>query len=115
MPRVEAYEFGEIVIDGRRYRRDVIIFPEKIRDNWWRKEGHSLCLDDLKEVLEYNPEVLVIGTGYYGFMRVPDEVRRYLEQRGIEVHIAETRRACEVFNELINKGRRVVAALHLTC
>ncbi|RLF20081.1 MAG: hypothetical protein DRZ82_03505 [Thermoprotei archaeon] len=115
MPRVEHYEFGKIVINGKIFNRDVIIFPDRIIDNWWRKEGHSLCMDDIRDVLTYNPEILVIGTGYYGLMRVPEDVIKSLRERGIEVHVAKTKEACRIFNELIEKGKRVVAALHLTC
>jgi len=115
MPKIEHYEFGRIVVDGREYDRDVIIFPDKVRSNWWRREGHGLCLRDLEEVIDYNPEALVIGTGYYGFMRVPKDVIRTLRERGIEVYIAKTKEACRIYNELTEKGKRAVAALHLTC
>jgi hypothetical protein len=42
------YEFGIIVIDGSEYRSDVIISNDRVQDNWWRKEGHRLALDDIK-------------------------------------------------------------------
>ncbi len=114
-PRVQAYSFGEITIDGRRYTSDVIIRPDGVLDGWWRKEGHKLHYEDLDKALEAEPEVLVIGTGYSGLMKVPEEVRRKLEEEGIEVIIQDTRKAWKTYNELVEKGRRVVAAFHLTC
>jgi len=114
-PRVESYSFGEIVIDGRRYTSDVIIRPDGVLDNWWRKEGHKLHFEDLDKALEVKPEVLVIGTGYAGLMRVPKEVRQKLAEAGIEVVVQSTRKAWKTYNELVEKGRRVVAAFHLTC
>jgi len=115
MAKIEHYEFGKIVINGKEYNRDVIVFPDRAMDNWWRKEGHNLCLQDIKEIIDYNPGILIIGTGYYGFMNVSKEVIRALNEKGIEVRIAKTKEACKVFNELVEKGRKVVAALHLTC
>ncbi len=112
---VESYSFGRIVVAGKTYTRDVIIFPDRVLPNWWRKEGHRLCLDDLKEVLDYGPEVLVIGTGYSGLMKVPDDVRKALEARGIEVIVKKTGEAWKTFNELLKRGKKVVAAFHLTC
>jgi len=112
---VESYSFGEIIIDGSRYTSDVIIRPDGVLANWWRKEGHNLCLEDLEKALEAKPEVLVIGTGYSGLMRVPDALRRELEARGIEVIVKTTREAWRIYNELAGRGRRVVAAFHLTC
>jgi hypothetical protein len=112
---IEAYKFGYIRIDGAKYDRDVIIFPNRVSPEWWREEGHGLSLNDLTEVLEYEPDVLVIGTGAYGAMKVPETVVDELQTQGIEVHVAKTDEAVKTFNELIAAGRRAVAALHLTC
>jgi hypothetical protein len=81
---------------------------------WWRREGHRLRVEDLEEVLRERPEVLIVGTGYSGLMRVPNEVRDYVEAMGIELIAQGTREACQTFNRLV-QSRRVVAALHLTC
>jgi len=113
-PRIESYHFGEIVVDGHRYSGDVIIYPDRIDSQWWRKEGHSLDPDDVWEVLEARPEVLVIGQGSVGRMDVPAETRSKLQDAGIEVITEPTARACETYNRLRGK-RQVVAALHLTC
>ena len=44
---IEDYRFGRVVIDGRAYTSDVIVFPDRVKDNWWRNEGHELCPADL--------------------------------------------------------------------
>ena len=111
---IDSYDFGRIVINGKRYNTDLIVFSDKVTDGWWRKEGHRLHVEDLKDVLEVKPEVLVVGTGYSGLMRVPPETRRYVESEGIEFIAQKTAEACETFNRLV-KSRKVVAALHLTC
>jgi hypothetical protein len=112
---IEAYKFGYIRIDGVEYDRDVIVFPDRVSPEWWREEGHSLSLSDLTEVLEYDPDVLVVGTGAHGAMKVPPAVAEELKSRAIEVRVAKTAEAVKTFNELIAAGRRAVAALHLTC
>ena len=58
MDTIDSYQFGEIVISGKKYLSDVIIFHDRVIDNWWRKTGHELCPDDITEVFEGNPEVL---------------------------------------------------------
>lgn len=113
--KVQSYGFGTINIGGKTYTSDVIILPEKVRDSWWRKEGHSLHIEDLTEIIEANPDVLVIGTGYYGRMAIPPETKSFLESKGIEVRIAETSDAVKEFNQLQKNIGRIVAALHLTC
>ncbi|MEA3403078.1 MAG: MTH938/NDUFAF3 family protein [Armatimonadota bacterium] len=113
-PRIEDYGFGRIVIDGTRYSNDVIIYPERVDDSWWRDQGHLLQMVDLDGVLQANPDVLVVGTGAYGRMRLADGVEEALAQRDIDVVAAQTDEAVERYNELA-PGRRTVAALHLTC
>ena len=111
---IDSYDFGRIIIDGKRYNRDLIVFSDRVKDGWWRKEGHRLHIADLKEVLEAKPEVLVVGTGYYGAMAVPAETRKSIESEGIELIVQKTAEACKTFNRLM-ESRKVVAALHLTC
>src|SRR5262245_49548783 len=69
MARIEHYEFGRIVVAGQEEQRDLIILPDRVVRNWWRREGHALVLEDLDDVLDDLPERLVIGTGAYGRMR----------------------------------------------
>ena len=113
---IESYDFGEIMINGRRYFNDLIVFPDRVLTGWWRKEGHKLCVDDLKEVIRERPEVLIVGTGYAGLMKVPDEVKERLKSLGIKVIVEPTREACRTYNAMMkSEGKRVIAALHLTC
>ena len=113
---IDSYDFGIIVIDGKRYTSDVIIFQDHINDNWWRKEGHRLGIEDIGEIIDAKPDVLIIGTGHSGLMRVPEETRGFIESKGIEMIIEKTKEACERYNNYKKSGlKRVVAALHLTC
>ena len=82
--RVESYRFGHIVIDGRTYDRDVVILPGRVWDGWWREQGHRLAVADLGQVFDAQPEVVVVGTGFFGLMQVPAETREELEKQGIE-------------------------------
>lgn len=113
--KIDAYSFGRIVVDGQEYRSDIIIFPDRVEDNWWRREGHRLAAEDLAGVLDDLPEVLVIGTGHDGRMMVPQDTLDHLGTRDMEVVIDRTNGAVEEFNRLARKHQRIVAALHLTC
>jgi hypothetical protein len=112
---IDQYRFGHIDIEGHGYDADVIIFPERVQERWWRQEGHRLGRQDLKTVLAENPDVLVVGTGYYGRMLVPEETLDALRSAGIDVRIEKTSSAVEEFNRLQRECARIVAALHLTC
>ena len=111
---IESYNFGKIIINSKEFHSDIIIYKNSIDDKWWRRESHNLRIEDIKKILENKPETLIIGTGYYGLMKVPLELIKYLESNNIEVIIKKTKDACDEYNTLYQK-KNVVAAFHLTC
>jgi hypothetical protein len=111
---IDSYEFGVIVIEGQTFRSDILIWPGRVKSDWWRIEAHLLQLDDVAEALAADPEVLVVGQGDPGKMLVDPALAAYLQDRGVELIIHRTREACQVINNLSGK-RRLAAALHLTC
>jgi len=111
---INSYSFGNITIDRKNYRSDVIIFPDKINSRWWRKSGHLLSEEDIGEILEYKPEMFIIGTGAYGLMIVDQKVKDKLNSLGIGFIIKNTAEAVEEYNKLKRKDG-VVCAFHLTC
>jgi hypothetical protein len=112
--KIESYEFGKIVIDGREYTGDVVITEEGVIGNWRREEGHKLKIGDISEILDENPEVLIVGTGYSGYLKVLPETKEFIESHGLELRIDKTADACSLYNK-ISIDRKVIAALHLTC
>lgn len=109
---IDSYKFGEIVVNGKTYTDDIIIFPDYVKDNWWRKQGHLLQIDDLKDVFNYKPKKLIIGTGYNGLMKVSGEVSNKADELGIELIIKKSEEACKTYNK---EKDNVIIALHLTC
>jgi len=112
---IDSYDFGRIVIDGKQYTSDLIIFPTRVMSGWWRKEGHRLHIDDLNDVVKEKGEVLIIGTGHSGLMKVPTETKGFMESKGFELIVQPTEKACKTYNGLVKSGKRVIAAFHLTC
>jgi hypothetical protein len=111
---IDSYEFGSIVIKEKRYSSDVIIYPDRIKDDWWRREGHQLCIDDLEDVIEQNPDVILVGTGNPGLMKVLPETKKHIKSRGINLIVQNTKDACKTYNQL-SSSQKVIALLHLTC
>ena len=112
---IDSYAFGSMVVDGKTYTADLILLPDGVRANWWREEGHALSACDLQDVFAAGPETLVVGTGAYGAMQVPEATRQALDEAGIETIVAKTGDAVERYNALAAQGRRVAGAFHLTC
>ncbi len=113
--KVDRYSFGLIAVNGKIYDKDIIVFPDRVKSNWWRKQGHTLLIEDLSDVIEYKPEILVIGKGAYGFMKIPEETQSFLKNNDIELIERVTDEAYKIFNKYIEQGKKVVGAFHLTC
>lgn len=111
---IQRYQFGQMMINNQDYTEDLIIFgSEKIIASWWREQGHSLAITDLKEIFDFQPQLLIVGLGYSSCMQIPELTKAYLEEKGIELITADTSKAKELFNKYL--APKVVGAFHLTC
>jgi hypothetical protein len=65
MIKIESFSFGTIVIDGKKYHRDVIICPDglvKVRKGGrWMFGSHSFKKEEVEELK--GAEVAVLGLG----------------------------------------------------
>jgi len=112
---IEDYRPGLMTIEGERHKRDLKIIGERIVPQWWREEDHRLDIGDVEDILTAAPDVLVVGTGYAGNMRVEETLRSRLKQAGIEIIAERTADAVKTFNQLRLEGKYVAEAFHLTC
>jgi hypothetical protein len=110
---LEDYSFGRLMVDGLEQTRDVIVLPDRVVTDWWRRDGHSLAIEDLDEVLDALPERLILGIGAHGRLHPDTEVIAELERRGTTVECLRTDEAVRRYSEL--DEQRTAAALHLTC
>jgi hypothetical protein len=94
----------------------VIVLPGRVLSNWWRRDGHSLVIEDLEDVLDELPERLIVGCGYAGKLEPDRSVIEALARRGVKVEALPTADAVARFEELEARDPAgVAAALHLTC
>ncbi len=110
---IDSYEFGEIIVDGKRYTSHVLVSGKMVKP-WWTKEGHLLGVEDVEDIVRAQPDIVIIGTGKSGEVRIPTSVRDYFKQHNIRLVSQRTDAACQTYNRLASSAR-VVAALHLTC
>jgi hypothetical protein len=113
--KIDAYSFGSMTVNGREFNQDLIIFPERVVSGWWRKEGHTLSVEDLGKVIKYKPEVLVVGRGASGVMVIPESTQKLLKEKNIELIEGTTGEVYKIFNEYIRQGKKVVGAFHISC
>jgi hypothetical protein len=113
---IDGYRFGRIEIDGVVYGDDVLLLRDEVLSPWWRDAGgHVFAARDLQELIDAAPEVVFLGTGYHGRVRVEDGALAAFDEAGTRVVVDRTGPVVERFNRLIEEGRDAAAALHLTC
>ncbi len=112
---IETCSFGIIVVEGKKYTSDLIIYPDgRVEDGWRRKRGHNLLSNDIKKLIESYPEVIIAGTGVNGLMKPDDKLEELLHKKGIKFIPEPNLKAMKIYNELSPK-KRVGACFHLTC
>jgi hypothetical protein len=113
---IETCSFGSMIIDGRTYTSDLLIFPDgRVTDSWWRAQGHRFTCADLEGLVAARPELIVAGTGIYGRAKVDSDLSDHLASLEIELVAAWTKKACRFYNDALQAGRKVAACFHVTC
>ena len=112
---IEAYSFGSLTFDGKRYGKDLKILRGRVTENWWRREGHRVDVADVEDLLEASPGVLVVGMGAKGWLRVSGGLKKALEDKGIRLVAQGSSAAVKTFNKLLDEGEDVAGVFHLTC
>ncbi len=97
LPMIQAFEFEKIVIDGKEFKFDVMIYPNGQIKKWKRKDEHDLRSGDVKKILKQNPKLLIFGLGTVGNLTVSPTVYEELEKAGIDVLAFKTDKAIETY------------------
>jgi len=115
MVSIDSTRFGSITIDGKTYHESdnyIISWDGQIR-GLHTVERHLFGKPELDTILRKKPEMVIVGTGDSGLLKVSEEVRTLCREKGIEFVEMISRVAIIKFNE--NLDKRVVAFIHLTC
>ncbi len=110
--------FGEIELEGKRYRNDLVIEAGKIRKRDKKpskahrgEDGHTPL--SLGEDIPWGGGRLIVGTGIDGAMPVMTEVYEEAGKRGVEVVTLPLEQALRFLAD--TKKKEAFAVLHITC
>jgi len=116
---IEDVKFGSIVIDGKKYEYDVVIYPSgrierRKKEISKKKHGtsHKFDPDELREYLSEDFDILIVGTGIYGLLSLLPEGRELIKSK--EIIEKRTPEAAKLFNTL-RKEKKVLGVFHITC
>jgi hypothetical protein len=117
-PRILAVSWGHMEVEGIGTGKDFKLYPGGGREWDWSETGMShspgIRPADVRELLDRGAVAVVLSRGMEERLRVDPAALEYLEQQSVEVHVAETREAVQIYNNLA--GAVPVGGLfHSTC
>jgi uncharacterized protein len=107
---VTGFGAGWIRVGPDEYRESIVLLPDAIVKGWAPAGYGALDEADFARLLEYEPELVLLGTGDAQHFPHP-RLLAALAEAHVGVEVMDTRAACRTFNILVAEGRRVAAAL----
>ncbi|UCB43785.1 MAG: hypothetical protein JSV77_03820 [Dehalococcoidales bacterium] len=119
MTTVNSFKFGSIVLDGKKYSRDVFLYPDggirKRKGGFWKFGSHAIKREEIEELVNTAPDILIVGTGTDGAAKLNPDAGAFLKGSEVESVVVPSQEAVERFNELSSQGKRPAALIHITC
>lgn len=113
MVKFDNAYFGSVIIDGKKYEYDVVVsWDGEILE---RAKAHTFSKAELLDILQKEPEVIVVGTGQSGLVKIDKDAEIEAKIQGVELVAKTTQQAIEEFNKLVKIKKKAVAVIHVTC
>src|SRR6185503_8058226 len=116
-PRVTHISWGRMEVEGVGAGKDFKLYPGGGRAWDWNETGTrhvpGIQPADVQELLERGSVVIVLSRGMDLVLQTCPETLALLQERGIPVHVEETRAAVALYNKLA-QDRAVGGLFHST-
>jgi hypothetical protein len=116
--KIDGLTFGSIVVEGKKYHRDVLIFAngtvKKRKGGFLMFGSHKIKKQELEELSQGQPETIIVGTGTNGAAHITPEAESWAKGKNLSLLIQLSHDAIAVVNEL-GEQKKVAALIHITC
>jgi len=117
--KIDELTFGSMVVEGKRYRRDVLIFTDgtvkKRKGGFLMFGSHKIKKRELEELSQGQPEIIIIGTGTNGAACAAPEAESWAKGKNLILVVQPSYDAVARLNELVEQRKKVAALIHITC
>jgi hypothetical protein len=118
-PRVTHFAWGHVEVEGyEKPFQDVKLYPGGARAWDWTETGThhvpGIQPADVEELLAHGATTVILSEGVQRRLGVCEETLEFLEARGVTVHVLQTEKAIEHYNQLCEQ-ELVGALIHSTC
>lgn len=107
---VTAYGDDHVAVNGKQYRRSLLLQPGCIDAKWGPDTPDALADEHMATLAGLPCDVLLLGTGPRQIFPSPALLRPLVEA-GRSIEVMDTPAACRTYNILAAEGRTVAAAL----
>lgn len=107
---IRAFEQGCITINNEPCHNSLIVTADRLEKNWHIESPEQLTTETIRELLDYQPDIILIGTGKKHHLLDPLLSLEAIQQ-GTGIEIMTTEAACHTYNILLGEDRLVLAAL----
>ena len=118
-PSINHISWGRMEVDGVGVGKDFKLWPGGGREWDWREtDTHhvpGIQPTDIEELLDKGSQAIVLSRGMWLALQTCQETIKLLDEKHIPVHIAETKAAAEIYNDLVADGQAVGGLFHSTC
>ena len=110
--RIISYSSNGFRLKDQMIESNLVISKDRLIENWPVESYSILALQHLDDIISWQPEIILIGTGNEAL--APNmEFIAYTTSKKIGLEIMNTGAACRSYNLLMDEGRNVVACLFL--
>jgi uncharacterized protein len=110
--KIISYSDDSFTLKNKVIKSNLLISKDHFIENWSIKSYQYLALQQMDQIIAWQPEVILLGTGKEsGFQN--QELLSYITSKNIGLEIMNSGAACRSYNLLIDEGRNVVACLFL--
>jgi hypothetical protein len=117
-PRILAVCWGHMQVEGIGEGKDFKLYPGGGREWDWEetRTRHSPGIQpaDVEELVAHGATTVVLSLGMYRRLQVDPRTLDYLAGQSVVAHLAETREAVKIYNNLA-EGAPVAGLFHSTC
>lgn len=99
-----------ICVHNEFFNQPIILSGQRIVPDWNVRSVEDIDETSLQAIFEFEPEVVLIGTGSKQVF-LPPATQIHFFRQGVGFEVMSTDAACRTFNVLASEGRHVVAAL----
>ena len=118
-PRITHLSWGRMTVERVGSGKDFKLWPGGGREwDWSETDTHhepGIQPTDVAELLDNGSRTVVLTRGMWLRLQTCPKTLDLLKANGVEVHVNETNKAAEIYNDLAVRGEAVGGLFHSTC